>query len=95
MFDYCEKKIYFIEISCPADINVPLKEAEKVKKCHDQATDYNKMYDMHITIVPVVLGCTGVVSSACMGHIKKIPNFKTIFYPAIIGTICILRSPFT
>jgi len=32
MFDYCEKHIYFIEISCPADSNVALKGIEKVTK---------------------------------------------------------------
>jgi len=37
MFDYCKKHIYFIEISCPADSNVALKEVEKVTKYRDLA----------------------------------------------------------
>jgi len=55
MFDYCKKHIYFIEISCPADSNVALKEVRKVTKYCDLATDYHQMYGMKVTIEPVVL----------------------------------------
>ena len=97
VFDYYKKQIYFIEISCPVDINVALKEVEKVTKHRDLATDYHQMCGMQVTIVPVVLGCTGVVSSLCLNHMKKIPNYSPKLFAflqkaAIIGTVRILRT---
>ena len=47
LFAHQQKQIYFIEISCPADI-------EKLLKYHDLATDFQQMYGMPVTIVPVV-----------------------------------------
>ena len=41
VFDYYKKQIYFIGISCPADINVALKEVAKVTKYCHLATDYH------------------------------------------------------
>ena len=97
LFEYCQKQIYFIEISCPADVNVEVKEAEKLSKYRDLANDFYEMYRMKVTIIPVVLGCTGVVSTKCLGHLKKIPNFSLKLFAnlqkvAIIGTICTLRT---
>ena len=88
---------YFIEISCPADVNVEVKEAEKLSKYRDLANDFYEMYRMKVTIIPVVLGCTGVVSIKCLGHLKKIPNFSLKLFAnlqkaAIIGTIRTLRT---
>ena len=75
LFAYQQKQIYFIEISCPADINVISKE-EKLLKYQDLATDYQQMYGMPVTIILVVFGCMGVVSSRCLDYIKKIPEFS-------------------
>jgi len=96
LFEYCEKRIYFIEISCPADVNVQLKEVEKLSKYRDLANDFHQMYGMQVTTIPVVLGCTGVVSTTCLSHLKKIPNFSSKLFAnlqkaAIIGTIRTLR----
>jgi len=46
LFDYDQKKIYFVEISCPADVNVLSKEQEKLQKYQALAYDYHLMYRM-------------------------------------------------
>ena len=97
LFAYQQRQIYFIEISCPADINVISKEEEKLLKYRDLAADFQQMYGMPVTIVPVVFGCTGVVSLRCMNHIKKIPEFSPRLFghlqkAAILGTIRTLRT---
>ena len=87
-----EKQIYFIEISCPADINVALKEVEKLTKYHDLAVDFHvwkASYDCAC--------CTGVVSTACLDYTKKIPKFSPKLFAnlqkgTIIGAICTLRT---
>ena len=40
LFDYQKKQIYFMEISCPADINVVLKEEEKLLKYRGLAAEF-------------------------------------------------------
>ena len=82
LFDYDLKKIYFIEVSCPADVNVPSKEQEKLQKYQSLAHDYHMMYRMPVIIIPVVVGCTGVVSSNCITHLRRIPDFSNnLFVP--------------
>ena len=76
LFDYAVNKIYFIEISCPADVNVFTKEQDKIQKYQSLAHDYHVMYRMPVLIVPVVVGCTGVVSSNCISHLRRIPKFS-------------------
>ena len=64
LFDYVVKKIYFIKISCPADVNVFTREQDKIQKYQSLlAHDYHVMYRIAVLIVPVVVGCTGVVST--------------------------------
>ena len=97
LFDYQRKQIYFIEVSCPADINVLLKEEEKSLKYRDLASDFQQMYDMPVIIIPVVLGCTGIVSSRCLNYLKKIPEFSLRLFAhlskaVIIGTSHTLRT---
>jgi len=72
--------MYFIEISCPADINIVLKEEEKLSNYHDLAIDFQHTCGMLVTIIPVVLGRTSVVSLRYMNHIRKIPEFSPRLY---------------
>jgi len=97
LFDYSKKKIYFIEISCPADINVPSKEHEKLNKYRQLAQDFYLMYNMFVELVSVVLGCTGVVSKQCYTHVCSIPGFTTSLFTTlqkavILGSVHILHS---
>ena len=74
LYDFCQQQIFFIEISCPADINVVTKEDEKINKYCSLAADFHQMYNMPVTIIPIVLGCMGVVSSHCLQFLKINPR---------------------
>jgi len=76
LFDYQSHEILFIEISCPVDTNISTKEDEKLNKYHYLAHDFHAMYNMSVIIVPVVFGCTGVVSSRCLQFLRRIPGFS-------------------
>ena len=76
LFDYQSHEILFIEISCPANTSVFTKEDEKLGKYCPLAHDFHAMYNMPVTIFPVVLGCMGVVSSRCLHFLEKIPKFS-------------------
>jgi len=71
---------YFIEISCPADVNVFTKEQEKIQKYQSLAQDYHLMYRIPVVTVPVVVGCIGVVSSNCISHLRRIPQFSNYLF---------------
>ena len=40
-----EKRILFLEVSCPADVNVVEKEEEKVQKYHALASELSHCYE--------------------------------------------------
>ena len=97
VFDYLKQLILFLEVSCPADVNVPSKQQEKLHKYCPLALDFRSMYNMPVKIVPVVFGCTGVVSVDCIKHLRDIPGFcdslfATLQKAALIGTVHTLRT---
>ena len=51
LLDYQQSIIYFMEISCPADVNVALKEEEKLLKHSDLAADFQQIYGIPVTIL--------------------------------------------
>ena len=71
--------------------------AEKINKYCSLAADFHHMYNMPVTIVPVILGCTGVVSSRCLQYLRKIPGFTLKLFShlqkaVLIGTSQVLRT---
>ena len=74
LFDYQNKKILFIEVSCPADPHVLAKEDEKIQKYCALASDFRIMYQMPVKIIPVVIGHSGVISSQCRRYLHDIPG---------------------
>ena len=45
LYDFHQQEIFFIEISCLADINVSTKEDEKINKYCSLAADFHQMYN--------------------------------------------------
>ena len=66
LYDFHQQEIFFIDISCSADFYVSTKEDEKINKYCSLVADFHQMYNMPAIIIPVVLGCTGMVSSYCL-----------------------------
>ena len=58
LYDFRQQEIFFIEISCPADINVSIKEDEKINKCLSLATDFCWMYNTYANCNPP--SCSGM-----------------------------------
>ena len=56
------------------------KEQDKIQKYQSLAHDYHVMYRMPVLIVPVVVGCTDVVSSNCISHLRCIPKYPTTYF---------------
>ena len=97
LFDYQNKNILFIEVSCPADPHVLAKEDEKIQKYCALASDFRIMYQMPVKIIPVVIGHSGVISSQCRHYLQNIPGYRDSLFchllkATILGTIHTLRT---
>ena len=97
LFHKQEDRIIFFEISCPADINVLLKEQEKLTKYHPLVREFSYCYGQPVDIIPIVFGHSGLVTCKQQPYLKKIPNynedlFNNLQKAALLGTIEMLRS---
>ena len=85
----------FVDFSVPWDKNVVLKENEKVAKYLPLAKEIRKMHRVSTKVVPLVLGCLGVVTSRFVGYLKDlgIPDvLGGMQTSAVIGTTLILQK---
>ena len=79
VFNYVKKTILFIEVSCPADINVPSKEREKLNKYQPLAHDFHSMYKMPVPYCNWSFRCNVSSVSAVFEPITKL--FYCYFEP--------------
>ena len=87
-----------MDFSVPIDTNVRAKEEEKQTKYANLARQIRKQYSVSTRIIPVVVGCLGVVSDRLEGYLKElaIPDILGgIQTSAIIGTANILKKTLT
>jgi len=89
--------IMFVEISCPADINVFEMEDEKIMKYQPFAREVSSCCDQPVKIIPIVFGHTGIVSCHQKTFTKKLPChgnnlFQQLQQAALLGAIAILRD---
>ena len=72
--DRIGKKTYIIDISCPCDVNVMKKEAEKISKYGTLKRELTRMWGGDCLIVPVVIGSLEAVSGEIEQHLEKLPG---------------------
>ena len=51
-----------MEFAVPVDHRVKLKEGEKRDKCLDFARELEKLWNMKVTVMPIVIGTLGTVT---------------------------------
>ena len=89
------KKVYLIDISCPADSNVIKKESEKIMKYGGLKIELQRMWKMPVVVIPVVVGALGAVSvnlKRYLAGIPGVPDWKMCQKIAILGSQKIMRS---
>jgi len=57
-----EKTCTLIDVAIPADRNIVQKETEKKLKCKSLCIEMQRMWNLKCTIVPVIIGATGIVT---------------------------------
>ena len=92
-----DHRILFVEIACPADVNVLAKEDEKILKYQGLAREVSTGYNQPADIIFVVFGHSRVVSCHQAAHLKRLLSFTDRLFgclqqAVILGTVSILRS---
>ena len=83
-----------VDFAVPADHRIKLKECEKRDKYLDLARELKKLWDMKVTIIPIVIGAFGTVTKGLLKGLEDLEvgnQVETIKTIALLKTARILR----
>ena len=85
-----KKKICkIVDFAVPADHRIKLKECEKRDKYLDLARELKKLWNMKVTIIPIVIGAFGTVTK---GLLKGLENLEVCSRVETIQTTALLKT---
>ena len=88
---YTKKKRIFkiFDFAVPVDDRINLKESEKKDKYLDLARELKKLWNMKVTIVPIVIGALGTITK---GLLKGQEDLEVGGWVETIQTTALLRT---
>ena len=92
--DYENGRCILIDMTVPSDRNIAPKEFEKLSKYKDLEIEIQKMWHLHTTTIPVVIGALGTFKCGTRDYLNSIPgkpNMAEIQKIALTSTARILR----
>jgi len=84
-----------IDVAISGDRNMIRKEAEKILKYKDLTIEIQRMWNVKIKVIPVIIGATGAISKTFRKYMSNIPGkheVKELQKTAILGAAHILRK---
>ena len=78
----------FVDFAVPADRRIKLKECEKKDKYLDLPRELKKLWNMKVTIVPIVIGA---FDTATKGLLKRLEDLEGCGWVETIQTTALLR----
>ena len=90
-----EKTCTLKDVAILADRNVVQKEAEKKLKFKSLCIEIERMWNLKCTIVPVIIGATGIVTRSLKKNLETIPgkhSIDSLQKTAILETTNIIRK---
>jgi hypothetical protein len=90
-----EKTCALIDLAIPANRNVVQKEAEKKLKYKSLSIEIQRMWNLKCTIVPVIIGATGIVTRNLRKNLETAPgnhSIDSLQKTAVLGTSYIIRK---
>ena len=66
-------RIYIIECSVPRDANCVTMRNHKVAKYNRLVDDFKALYKKPVSLLPIVIGCTGVVADGVAADLAQLP----------------------
>ena len=85
-----------VDFGVPADHRINLKESEKKDKYLDLARELKKLWNMKVTIVPIVIGALGTITKGLLKGLEDLEvggRVETIQTTALLRTARIQTSP--
>ena len=76
-------------MAMPADKNVVQKEAEKLLKYKSLCIELQQMWNLKCTILPVIIGATGIVTRSLRKNLEAVPgkySIDSLQKTAMLGT---------
>ena len=83
-----------VDLAVPVDHRINLKESEKKDKYLDLARELKKMWNMKVTIVPIVIGALGTITKGLLKGLEDLEvggRVEAIQTTALLGTARIPR----
>ena len=83
-----------VDFAVPADHRIKLKECEKKDKYFDLVMELKKLWNMQVTIIPIVIGAFGTVTKGLLKGLKDLEvgrRVETIQTTTLLRTVRILR----
>ena len=83
-----------VDFAVPADHRIKLIECSKKDKYLDLAGELKKLWNMKVTIVPIVIGAFGTITKRLLNGLEDIEvggRVETIQMTALLRTARILR----
>ena len=83
-----------VDFAVPPDHRINLKESEKKDKYRDLARELNKLWNMKVMIIPIVIGVFGTVTKVLLNGLEDLEvggRVETIKTTALLRTARILR----
>jgi len=87
--------IVIIDVAIPADRHVVQKEAEKKLKYNSLRIEIQRMWNVICTIVPVIIGATGIVMRSLRKNLGTVPgkySIESLQITAILRISHIIRK---
>ena len=84
-----------IDTAISGERNVIKKETEKILKYTNLTTEIQRMWNVKIKVIPLLIGTTGTISKSFRKYVSNIPGkheVKELQKTAILGTAHILRK---
>jgi len=82
-------------VAIPAESNVVQKEAEKELKYRSLCIEIQRMWNLKCTIVPVIIGATGILTRSLRKNLETVPgkhSIDSLQKTVILGTAHIIRK---
>ena len=90
-----EKTCTLIDVAIYADRNVVQKEVENKLKYNSLCIEMQRMWNLTCTIVPVIIGATGIVTRSLKNNLETVlgkHSIDSLQKTAILGTSHIIRK---
>jgi hypothetical protein len=90
-----EKISTLIDMATSVDRNFMQKEAEKKLKYKSLGIEIQRMWNLKCTVIPVIIGATGIVTKTLRKNLEAIPgkhSIDSLQQTAVLGTAHIIRK---